>query len=99
MAKNKKTYTIEQIRKIAAPILRRYGITRKAVFGSVVHGEMTDDSDIDFLVEFPSESNLLDLVGLEQDLTEALHRKVDVVTYRSLHPLLKERVLKEAISL
>jgi len=95
----KKAYTVEQIRKIAAPILQRYGITRKAIFGSVVHGELSDSSDIDFLVDFPSESTLLDLVGLELELAEALQRKVDVVTYPSLHPLLKERVLKEAVSL
>ncbi|HXF48014.1 MAG TPA: nucleotidyltransferase family protein [Verrucomicrobiae bacterium] len=91
--------TVEQIRKTAAPILERYGIVRKALFGSVVRGEVRRSSDIDFLVEFPDGSTLLDLAGLEQELAKALRRKVDVVTYRSLHPLLKERVLKEAVSL
>lgn len=38
---------------------------------------------------------LLDLVGLELDLQEVLNRKVDVVTYHSLHPLLKDYILKE----
>ncbi len=94
-----KVVTIEQIRKTAAPILERYGIVRKALFGSVVRGEAGQSSDVDFLVEFPAGSTLLDLAGLELELAEALRRKVDVVTYRSLHPLLKDRVLQEAVSL
>jgi len=94
-----KTQAIEQIRKIAAPILERYGVVRSAIFGSAVHGELSESSDIDFLVEFPSDSTLLDLAGLELELAEALQRKVDVVTFHSLHPLLKDRVLKEAVSL
>jgi len=38
---------------------------------------------------------LLDLIGLEQDLEEYFNKKVDVITYNSIHPLLKEYILKE----
>ena len=50
---------------------------------------------IDILVEFKGEKSLLDLVGLKIELEERLGKKVDVRTYNSLHPLLKERILNE----
>ncbi len=64
-------------------------------FGSVVRGEMTDESDVDLLVEFEKRTSLMDLSGLKIELKEALNRRVDILTYRSLHPLLKERILAE----
>ena len=48
--------------------------------------------DIDILVEFWAEKSLLDLAGLKIELEESSGRKVDVLTYNSLHPLLKERI-------
>lgn len=85
----------QEIRKKILPILRRYDVTRAAIFGSFVRGENREDSDIDLLVEFKGEKSLLDLAGLKIALEELLKRKVDVLTYNSLHPLLKERILSE----
>jgi len=56
---------------------------------------MKESSDIDILVEFGAEKSLLDLAKLKIELEESLGRKVDVLTYNSLHPLLKERILSE----
>lgn len=42
---------------------------------------------------------LLDMVGLKQSLENKTRRSVDVVTYKSLHPLLKKRILKEQVML
>ena len=86
----------EQILDIAA----QHGAYNVRVFGSVARGEATPDSDIDFLVDY-------DLTkispwfpgGLLADLEDLLGRKIDVVTEKSLHNLIKNRVLKEAISL
>lgn len=58
---------------------------------------MTDESDVDLLVEFEKRKSLLDLAGLKIELEDALNRRVDVLTYRSLHPLLKERILAEQV--
>jgi len=60
-----------------------------------VRGEQKEGSDIDILIEFKGNKSLLDLAGLKIELEETLHRKVDVLTYNSLHPLLKDRILKE----
>ena len=58
---------------------------------------MKEDSDIDILVELPKEKSLLDFVALKLELEETLGRKVDLVEYSTIHPLLKERVLKEQV--
>ena len=80
-------------------VLRRHEIVRASVFGSVARGEATPESDIDLLVELPPDWSLFDLVRLERDLTEAVGTRVDVVTYRSLHHLIRDRVLSEQIGI
>jgi len=86
---------LEGLRSKIIPILERHEVKKAAVFGSFVRGEQKEESDIDILVEFKGEKSLLDLAGLKIELEETLHRKVDVLTYNSLHPLLKDRILKE----
>jgi predicted nucleotidyltransferase len=90
---------ITELTKRVEPILKRFGIIRAAVFGSFARGDFTKTSDFDLLVEFPPSASLLDLVGLTQDLESLLKRKVDVVTYDSIHPLLKEEILGEKVDI
>ena len=87
----------ERLREKILPILKKYGIKKAALFGSFARGEQKPDSDIDILVKFKDRENktLLDLVGLELELVDVLNRKVDVLTYNSIHPLLKDYILKE----
>ncbi len=80
-------------------VLRRHEIVRASVFGSVARGEATTGSDLDLLVEFPPGKSLFALVELKQELAETLGIEVDVVTYRSLHHLIKDRVLAEQVSI
>lgn len=86
---------LQKIKKIAAPFFKNYGVKRAAVFGSTVRGDAKKNSDIDILIEFKNKKSLLDLVGLELDLAKQYGRKVDLVTFASLHPLLRDRILKE----
>jgi len=86
---------LEEIKDKIIPLLRSYGVKRAAFFGSFVKGEERENSDIDILVEFEGEKSLLDLAGLKIELEELLGREVDVLTYGSLHPLLKDRILQE----
>lgn len=88
---------VEAIRQAAADTLVRRGVVRAGVFGSVARGEATADSDVDFLVEFEEGRTLLDLSGLRLDLCEVLGREVDVTTPASLHPRLRDRILREVI--
>jgi len=86
---------IIEIREKILYALKQNDVKRASLFGSVVRGELTDESDIDILVEFKGRKSLLDLVGLKLELEEMLKRKVDILTYNSLHPLLKDRILRE----
>mgnify|MGYP001068746201 FL=1 len=86
---------LEGLKHKIIPVLLRNDVKRAAVFGSFVRGEQKEDSDIDILVEFEGKKSLLDLAGLKIELEEALQRKVDVLTYNSLHPLLKNKILQE----
>jgi len=81
----------------ALPVLRRYGAHRAGVFGSYARGQAGPESDLDLLVELPPGASLLDLVGLEQDLSDELELKVEATTYRALHPLLRDRILEDEI--
>ncbi|MEO7911015.1 MAG: nucleotidyltransferase family protein [Roseiflexaceae bacterium] len=85
----------DQILALAA----HYGASNVRVFGSVARGEARPDSDIDFLVRLEDQRSLLDLVGLWQDLEDLLGCEVDVVTERGLKDRMRERVLREAVSL
>jgi predicted nucleotidyltransferase len=75
------------------------GARNVRVFGSVARGEASTDSDIDILVDLEPKRSLLDLSGLLLDLQDLLGCKVDVVTERSLHWYIRDRVLQEAVSL
>ncbi len=91
--------TIEDIKKKAAPILKEAGVTRSALFGSYVRGEQREDSDIDILIDFPRGKSLFDLVDLEDHLKVAFGKDIDVITYNSLHPLLRDRILQEQVQI
>lgn len=86
---------IDEIKNMLIEVLKQHGVKKAALFGSIVRGEATEESDIDLLIEFEGRKSLLDLAGLQLELQELLGRRVDVLTYKSLHPLLKDRILSE----
>lgn len=86
---------LEQIKNKIFPILKHADVTKAALFGSYVRGDNTAVSDIDILVDLPRGKTLFDLVGLKQDLEETLNKKVDIVTYNGIHPLLKKYILPD----
>ncbi len=85
--------TLDKIIQQIIPVLKQAEVRKAALFGSYVRGDNNEDSDVDILVDLPREKTLLDLVGLKQDLEEVLQRKVDVVEYGGIHPLLKDSIL------
>ena len=68
-----------------------------ALFGSILTDKFDEKSDIDILIEFEGRKSLFDLVRLEAELENILQRKVDIITYNSLHPLLKDQILQEQV--
>lgn len=88
---------IEEVKNKILPILQHYGVKRAGLFGSCVRDEMMKDSDIDILVEIEKDISLLDFVGLKLEIEDVLKRKVDLVEYNTIKPLLKERILSEQV--
>ena len=85
---------VQEIKDKVLPILREAEIKKAALFGSYVRGDNTEKSDIDILVAFPDSATLLDVVKLQRRLEENLLKKVDIVSYNAISPLIKEAVLK-----
>ena len=78
------TYTLEQIKEIIAPIAERHGVDRVYLFGSYARGEATPQSDIDLCIDAAAIRGMFAMGGLYADLEEALHKRLDIVTVRSL---------------
>lgn len=76
-------------------ICRQNDVSMIGVFGSMARGEAKRQSDIDLIVRFSKRKSLLAVVKLERELSEALGRKVDLLTESALSPYLRERILKE----
>ncbi len=85
------------IKKIIVPVLKRNGVVKAGIFGSFARGEAKKKSDIDILIKYRGKKTLFDLAGLEIELEGKTGKKVDLLTYNSIHPLLKERILKEEV--
>jgi uncharacterized protein len=78
---------------------RRYPIREMGVFGSYARGEQTEESDLDVFVSLGEGIGLVGLAGLQQDLTDALGVKVDLVMKGSLKRRIGQRILFEAVML
>jgi uncharacterized protein len=92
---------ITRIRMKALPLLKPY-ITRLAVFGSVVRGEATKQSDIDLLITLkPSNQRpklgLFKFIEIEENLSKELGQDVDLVTEDSLSPYIRPYIEKDQV--
>lgn len=90
---------IEKVKEKIIPILLKYGTIHAGIFGSLVHGDISKNSDIDILVEIPANLDLLDFVHIKHELEDAVKREVDLVEYSTIKPVLKENILKEEVSI
>ena len=89
---------VKDVKELILPVLKKHGVKRAAIFGSIARGKRRKKSDLDLLIEFKGNNkSLLDLVGLKLELEELLKMKVDVITYDSLHHLLKDIILNEQV--
>ena len=87
---------LQERRSDILQLATRHGARRVRIFGSIIRGTATENSDIDLLVAFEPDRSLLDLIGFKQDLQELLGREIDVVSEGGLSPYLKDRILREA---
>ncbi len=96
--KLKKNKALEKIKPEIIKILKGNKIKKAGIFGSYARGDQKKNSDIDILIE-PYEGMGLKFVGLQQELSDKLGKKVDLVTYKYIHPRLKDRILSDEVKI
>jgi hypothetical protein len=84
---------------IIKTVTQRLRPTMLGVFGSFARGEQNIKSDLDILIDFDIKVDLLELIGLEQELSELLGIKVDLITLRSVNASIKPYIESDLIRL
>ncbi len=89
---------ISKLRQNKVILKEKYNVKSIQIFGSYIRGEQKKGSDLDVLVEFYETIDLFKFMELEAFLSEKLGMKVDLVMKDTLKPRIKERILKEAVT-
>ncbi len=91
----------ELLEKYKEELKRKYKIKEIGIFGSYVREEQKETNDIDILVEFENDAelSLLDFIGIEQELSDLLEVKVDLVEKKTLKPYIGEHIKREVVYL
>ncbi len=94
-----KDYSIDELRKIIAPIARKYSISKVYLFGSVARGDYTESSDIDLRIDKGNLRGYFALCCFYTEVQEALQMKVDLLTTGSLDQEFLEQIRKDEVEL
>ena len=89
----------EILKREKALLAKNYGISDIGIFGSFAFGDFTQKSDVDILINLNRNSKMsyFDLVSIEDELSNKLGRKVDLVIKSSLKPYIKNDILKSVL--
>ena len=91
---------IKQIKERIKPVIEKHHIKDVYLFGSYARGEATRESDIDIYCDTGDVITLLQAVAFDEELEEALEKKVDVVTIGSkMHEYFREQLDKDKIKI
>ncbi len=88
-----------QQENIIKSVTQKVNPTLVGIFGSYARGEENESSDIDILIDFEMNVDLLELIGMEQELSKLLGIKVDLITLRSVNSFLKPYIESDLIRL
>lgn len=81
-------------------IVERNEVSNPRVFGSTIHGDDSDDSDLDLLVDpIHGKTTFIDLVSIEMEVSALIGVRVDVQTPLALSERFRDVVLEEAVPL
>lgn len=87
----------EALEKHKEELREKFKVKEIGIFGSYVKGEQKKESDIDILVEFEEPVGLFQFMDLEENLSNLLDTKVDLVSKKALKPRIGEYILKEVV--
>lgn len=82
----------KKLMRIIVKSLKGNGAKRISIFGSYARHDDVQGSDVDVLVEFSGRKSLLDIVRIERELSEKSGLRVDLVTRKSMSPLIMEKI-------
>ncbi|MDK9722593.1 MAG: nucleotidyltransferase family protein [Rhodospirillales bacterium] len=85
------------LRNLKPKLQERYPLLSISVFGSYARGEQSEESDLDLLVELGEGMTLIDFVGLQQEIGDALGLSVDLAEKEALKPRVAPYILREAL--
>lgn len=89
---------ISDVKRKIRPVLKKYEIKKASLFGSVARGKQNKASDIDILIK-PGKPMGLEFISLKMEIEKKLGRKIDLLTYKSVSPLLKKSILKNQVKI
>ena len=92
------SHALNTHREAIRAIAQRHRVTNVRVFGSVVHGDDTDDSDLDLLVDPTKETTMMDIARIQMEPSQLLHVAVDVLTPNGLPAKFRSQVVSEALA-
>ena len=81
-----KIYSLDEIKAIAAPIAKKYGVAAMYIFGSYARGEATATSDLDFRIERGRIRSLFELSAMYNALSEGFQKDLDLLTSQNIEP-------------
>ena len=90
-------YTINEIRRIAAPIAEAHKVDSLRLFGSYARGEAEPRSDLDFVISRGEVTSMFKLGGLQSALADAFRKKVDIFTDDSLESEFKKSIQADEV--
>lgn len=87
---------LKRLKPLIVSTLKKNGVVKAGIFGSYARGDQKKNSDIDILVKLSKPLGFR-FAGIELELEDKLKKKVDLLTYNSIHPRLKKRILQEEV--
>ncbi len=96
--KMKKQHALEALSQLKPELIKRFGVTRLALFGSTVRDEASEGSDIDIIISFGGVATSKQYFGAQFLLEDTLGQPIDLVTENALRPELKTIIENEAVN-
>ena len=87
---------LKELKSKIRKVLKKHGVVKAGIFGSYARGEQKKNSDVDILVQTSKPMGFA-FMGIQFDLENKIGKKIDLITYKSLNPLLKDIILNEEI--
>ena len=88
--------TVLQTLREQPDLFQQHKIKTLALFGSTARNQATETSDLDFVVEFVEQATFKGYMNLKFYLEDLFQRPVDLVTKKSIKPLIRDKILGEA---